>query len=581
MRNGALFTRPSIILKDKEMKKTTLWMIVFVVFITMASDVSAQSKGKIVPLKRIRVNDAYTPRVVGLFIGIADYDDPHWHDLKYPKKDVTDMVDFFLTNDTLELDEKIVLSAPHETTREAIEERALADFARLNVSPGDVVIAYVSSHGTLTTELISEFINGKEMKERKRVPYILTSDSREDDIKGTAIRLMDFVDWFEGLSSQRKVLILDMCHSGNVGKSQINQKYLEDISSAKGIGYTEIADSQASIILASCPIGGISYEDAQLQNSVYTHFLLKGMRQGDLNLDGAVSISEAHNFAIDKTRQYTWNKKEYKQIPTAYSKILGKDPIMVSGSALSVGNATIFSYASASEGVEIYLDRTYQGMLPKGVPVEPGEHRIECKWDGETFLNETVHIIPGYDYMVTGFEGQNKKNKHNLFTLEYAWQTYGSRDNVPKQFLPDASIYGFSLYSRPFRWAWLALSLGFDYGRTEYWKAYALRAGVKYRWALGKAEIYIGPDIKFTLFQYKNFPYSDIGREFEVDELMAFSGPGVEWFMVWPVGSFHVAAGVRGHYLPYEYADDPSRDRSSKHHRAFLYNTLISVGYAF
>lgn len=554
------------------MKIRTLVMFIVLMTSFLAGNGWASSKGKIVHFKRVKVADAYNPKVIGLFIGIKEYNDPYWHDLKYPEKDVADMVNFFSTNETLELDQKMVLTRPDQTTRDNILNKSLSAFNTLNTSPDDFVVVYISSHGTLATGFETRFLDGQEVREPRNIPYILTSDSQEADVKKSAVPLLDMIQWFEKLKAERKVLILDMCHSGRFGKSQISRNDLEEITAAKGIQYKEIEDSRASIVLSACPMGGISYEDENLQNSVYTHFLLQGMRSGDLNLDGAVSISEAHNFAIDKTIQFTGNKKECKQIPTAYSKVLGKDPILVSGSMKSPGSATLFSFASTNQGVEVFLDQNYQGMLPKGVPVEPGKHTVECRVDGEVVYSETIDVYPGYDYMLPDLTISAKKQSETLALFETTYQTY-SRDGVDEKLLPDGALFGFSLYRYGLKRKWLSFSWGFDFGHTHYISQFSARVGVKYTHSFGKVRMFLGPDATLSYFIYDKNDNHSLYDFIDVDDQMAFLSPGLEWMWACPFKKATIILGMRSCCIPYEF--------DSKNRAVFVHNGVVSVGYVF
>lgn len=530
------------------MKAKVVVVIVLIISVISVGKLWAYSKGKITILKRIDVNDAYTPKVLGLFIGIQEYKDPFWHDLKYPKKDVQDMVDFFTNNPTIELDYKMVLTRPEDTTRDTIFNNRLDEFKMKNSSEKDIVIVYISSHGTLTKELVTIIEDGELRKEPRKVPYILTSDSHEGKVTDSALALGKIIEWFEKLKSRQKVLILDMCHSGDSGKSQLSPDQAAMINSAKGISFTPFEDSRASIILSACPIGGTSFEDKTLENSVYTHFLLEGMNLGDLNGDGAVSISEAHNYSIDKTRQYTWEHKKYKQVPTSYSTILGKDPIFVSGNPVQEGMPTLFSYSSANQEVEIYLDDLYQGMLPKGISVDPGQHKIVCKRDGRKIYSEKINITFGHDYMLPYFEppGIDKKNS-SYFILEGAYRNF-YRDQVEKKLTPSIFTGGFSLYHYGFITKWLGLSGGFDYGRNKDLEQYSGRLGIKATSSWGNTSLSIGPDFMFMFFRYA----SDTLAGKKLDKEMTFFCPGAEVLLAYKFKpGLIIALGARAHYVPY------------------------------
>ncbi len=533
------------------MRKTYKFKVMSIIFlaITLSTTVLfANPKGKIAILKRLNVGEAYTPRVLGLFIGIQDYEDPLWQDLKYPEKDVKDMVNFFTNNAALRLDYKMVLTQPEETTRDNILNHKLDEFKMKNSSDKDIVIVYFSSHGTLAKELITVIENGRKIKESQKVPYILTSDTKEGKIADSAIGLFKVVEWFERLQSQRKVLILDMCHSGRDGKSQLSPAQAAQIKSAKGISYTPMEDSKASIILSACPMGGTSYEDTDLKNSVYTHFLLEGMQLGDLNGDGAITISEAHNYSIDKTRFYTWERKKYKQIPATYSKILGKDPIVVNGTLSQAGNPTLFSYASANHDVEIFIDGMNKGLLPKGVRVIPGEYNVECVRNGKTLFNEKIKFKSGFDYMLPYFQIKKNKNEDNMIlTVEGTYRNFVCKD-IPKKLIPAGPASGFSFYRYGFTTDWLCISGGFDYGGGENISQYSTRAGIKLTKAMRDARFFIGPDLMLMNFRYAINGVEDI----RIDPEIFFFCPGVEALVTYKFkNDFTLCLGTRFHYLSY------------------------------
>ena len=419
-------------------------------------------------------------------------------------------------------------------------------------------------------KLVTVIEDGEIRKEPHKVPYILTSDAQEGKVVDSALALCKVTEWFEKLKSRRKVLILDMCHSGHNGKSQLSPNQAAMIESAKGINFIPFEDSRASIILSACPIGGTSFEDKTLENSVYTHFLLKGMRLGDLNGDGAVSISEAHNYSIDKTRQYAWEHKKYKQIPTSYSKILGKDPIIVSGNPSNEGAPTLFSYSSSNKEVEVYIDELYKGMLPKGFAVELGEHDVVCKRDGQKIYSEKITFEFGHDYMLPYFESSDGDTKDKFFfILEGAYRDF-SRGQVTEELTPSIVTGGFSLYRHGFITDWLSLSAGFDYGRDQNLEQYSCRLGTKLTASLGGTHLFIGPDFMFMFFRYT----SDTIAGRKVDPQMSFFCPGAELLLAYkfklgPV----IALGARAHYLPYN-LDSETNNMISK-------QGFVAVGYSF
>jgi hypothetical protein len=548
-----------------------LFAVLFMAILMVAPSATwAGAKGKITPLNRIDIGDAYSTKVLGLFIGIHNYRDPFWNDLKYPRKDVEDMVAYFTENEAIKLDFKMVLNQEAQTTRDHILNHVLDDFEIKNASPEDIVIVYISSHGTLVNELFDVIQDGKPSKAYQKVPYILTSDSLENKIADSAIALRKVTDWFERLRSKRKVLILDMCHSGRGGKSQLSPDQAALLGSAKGISYVPFEDSQASIILTACPMGGTSFEDDDLQNSVYTHFLLEGMRHGDLNGDGAVTISEAHNYSIDRTRQYTWDRKHYKQVPTTYSKILGKDPLIVYGAPSEPATPILFSYAQKNQGLELYLDGIHQGMLPKGIPVRPGEHTVELAYQGHTIYSETVMMAPGSDYQLPEMS-KPKAAKPRTLTLmaEGGYRGY-LRDEVPDALLPGTATGGFSIYHYNTFSKWIGLSGGFNYGENSDLQQLATQIGLKLTFAKKGLRLFLGPDLLIMFFNYA----SDRIDGQDVDQTMTLFSPGAEALLMYTFDTgITLAAGARAHYLPYTH--------NGNTHEVTANQGFLSLGYSF
>lgn len=523
-------------------------VFVCLVFLAIPLCVHADdSKGRISVIKRMNTANAYTPKALGLFIGIETFNDPTWHQLKYPKKDVSDISGFFSNNKALSLDYQMTLTDVENTTRDYILNHALDQFGMKNSSEEDVVFVYFSGHGTLVKEQMTVFEDGIQKDIPLKRPYIVTSDTRADKVADSALALNKVIDWFDRLASKRKVLILDMCHSG-IGKSQLSPEQLKQINSAKGIHFVPMEDSWASIILSACPMGGTSYEDENLSNSVYTHFLLEGMNQGDLNGDGAITISEAHNYAIDKTRAYTFEHKGYKQVPTAYSKILGRDPIVVNGTPGKTAQPVLFSYASANQGVEVFVDKAYKGMLPKGMKIDPGNHVIECKIDGQIVFRGTIEFSPGFEYMLPHFVSA-KREKKTFIALESGYRSYYNRNNVSEDLVPDGMVTGLSVYHRGIVKPWIALSGGFDFSRNSDLEQYAIRTGIKFLLSEGNWNVYAGPDVMYLDFRYSS---DSLGTR-NVDQHMSFFCPGAEALISWDVyKDFVLSAGVRSYYMPYE-----------------------------
>ena len=126
-------------------------------------------------------------------------------------------------------------------------------------------------------------------------------------------------------------------------------------------------------MLSAASFGEAAREDEALGHDVYTYFFLEALRAGDRDGDGAVTISEAHDYARERTWQFT----EGQQRPAAESTVLGVDPIVLRGQRERQGSPVIFSYAHTADGIAVRLAGQQKGVLPGGFVAAPGTQRLE------------------------------------------------------------------------------------------------------------------------------------------------------------------------------------------------------------
>jgi len=150
--------------------------------------------------------------------------------------------------------------------------------------------------------------------------------------------------------------------------------------------------SEASLILAASAWGETAREDKKLGHDIYTYFLLEAFAKGDRNNDGAVTASEAHDFAREQTYYFT----QGRQRPHAESDILGVDPIVLAGAKTRLGRPELFAYSPRLENVEVQVDGAEKGKLPGGVSLEPGAHRLTLlASDGARLYDDDIELTPG------------------------------------------------------------------------------------------------------------------------------------------------------------------------------------------
>jgi len=333
------------------------------------------------PPDRESVEQAYQPKRLALVIGINDFLDSKWGSLLYARKDALDMSAALKDRNTSGFDLVIELTEPWQTTKVAIDE-AFKHLSNKNMSTEDTVLIYFSTHGTLA--------KNKEFKLRQ---YLVNYNTEFEKVSETAIDVAELIKRFNGLTSRRKVLIMASCHSG-MGKSSLPEDIALELSALKSGFFVKPVEfaSEASMIIGVCSWGETAREDADLENDIYTHFFLKGMTMYDRNQDGAISVSEAHDFAQRNTYYYT----KGSQRPFVRSDILGTDPIILSGKVNKTGLPVLLSYSGRLDGARISINGREKGVLPDGFTTTPGWNRIEAFNDkGDPIFNGLLYVRQG------------------------------------------------------------------------------------------------------------------------------------------------------------------------------------------
>ncbi|WP_224242487.1 caspase family protein [Hyalangium gracile] len=348
----------------------------------------ASSGGEKGGLVRVRadadaVGSAHAGERHALLIGIPRFSDEAWTPLRYAGKDAEDLARALRDPSRGGFASVTVLTRPEETTRAALLDALRALQARVR-RPQDVVVVYVSSHGTLARDVRGELQR-----------YLVTSDTSFRDVAGTSLDMPTLEASLEQLRSLRRVLVLATCHSGT-GKSLLPPEVRAELERTKGPTPAPTRpleeSSRASIILSASDWGEAAREDDALGNDIYTHFLVQALDgRGDRNGDGAVSATEAHDFARRLTYAYT----QGRQRPSARILEVGADPALLSGRLSRAGRPELFSYGGRLEGFTLKVDGEDVGQLPGGVAVPPGRRKLELTKGGQVLWADTLELVAG------------------------------------------------------------------------------------------------------------------------------------------------------------------------------------------
>ncbi len=339
------------------------------------------------------VVESLRPKKFILSIGIGTFDNEVWRGLKFSRKDASDVYKYFRKDGQGFDGGQELNDALNPLTADDIR-KAFKRVEQDNRNEEDTVIVYVSSHGTVA------YKDGGKIGR-----YIITSKTDPQNMKETALDYDQLISSFQALKSRKKVLILAFCHSG-VGKSVLTPDMKRALARLKAPYFEEPIQerSEGSIILTASGWREPALEDERLQNDVYTHFLIEGFDQ-DRNQDGAVSITEAHAYAAQKTYEFT----QGKQRPSAIMELLGSDPVIVSGALKpkdkASQSASLFSLMDRFSQLVVSIDGKDFGSVEKGLSVPEGDVRLTIKdpQNQQVLADRVVNFQSGREYSIANY----------------------------------------------------------------------------------------------------------------------------------------------------------------------------------
>jgi hypothetical protein len=339
------------------------------------------------------LDEVYAAQRVALLVGVDNYTDPDLTALRFAGKDARDLADVLSGDGNGSFTRVIVLDDAESTTHEGIL-RAI-QFATADLQRDDTFLLYLSGHGTLSIDPV----DGSRL-------WFLPSDGQLAQPQETGLA----VDWLEErvgeVPARRRVLIMDTCHNGR-DKSSLAPQTARLLENLRGdppepMSYREVSESEARLYAAQ--FYQPAMEDPNLENGVYTHFLIEGLTtessRADLDGDGLVDVTEAHDWARDHTIEHTGGM----QVPRAEYRIVGREEIFLSGNAqlrVRAERALLAAADAVLASGRVLIDGVPRGVLPELIAVEPGVHSVELRDEQDRLIaRRRVRFRAGETLMV-------------------------------------------------------------------------------------------------------------------------------------------------------------------------------------
>ncbi len=243
---------------------------------------------------------------IALLIGVSEYE-PGLDGLPSAVNDVTAMQQV-LTNPEMGEFADAAVTVLQNPDRQTMETAIYNLFA--NRAKEDLVLLYFSGHGVVDDSGEFYFTSRFTRKEQGRL------------VPTTAVAARSVRDWLEQSRSQYKVIILDSCFSGAFAKG-VKAKDSGSVNPEQFLG------GKGTAILTASTSTQYALAQDGFDLSVYTHYLVEGIRTGgaDQDDDGSIGMEELHAYASSKVKEAApAMTPEFYPVKEGYKILLAKSP---------------------------------------------------------------------------------------------------------------------------------------------------------------------------------------------------------------------------------------------------------------
>ncbi len=252
-----------------------------------------------------------TGDLYALVVGVAKYRDPKIPRLELADRDAKCFGEFLQTQKKIFKNIKVTALTNEKATKSEVEKYLYYTLPK--AGKNDTIILFFSGHGATDPVRPKEFL-------------FLTHDSEPDYLATTSVR-MTGLDFLKGIEAERILIIADACHAG--GFTQMKPK---TTGSPMRLFMQESRSSSGLAIITSGTKDQLSWEVPNMKNSVFTFNFIEGLKgKADKNHDGVITLSEAYEYAYNKTKEDTHGR----QHPQFEGTIVGPFPLSYVAPTLS------------------------------------------------------------------------------------------------------------------------------------------------------------------------------------------------------------------------------------------------------
>jgi uncharacterized caspase-like protein len=242
-----------------------------------------------------------------LIIANNQYTDSKLSQLKTPDADARALAEILRAENIGDFDEVTTLVNEYE----AQSRRAISKFLSDKRSD-DLVLIYFSGHGVL---------------DARGNLFLALKDTEIHSLNATALSSSFIAYEMDDCRSKRQILILDCCNSGAFVRGTKGERKAITEKTFEGNGF-------GRVVMTASDSTQFAFEGEQILGqtdlSLFTHFLLEGLRTGDAdrNNDGRISLDEWYDYSYIKVSAITPKQTPHKW---AYNQqgelIIAKNPV--------------------------------------------------------------------------------------------------------------------------------------------------------------------------------------------------------------------------------------------------------------
>ena len=243
---------------------------------------------------------------IALLIGVSEYE-PGLDGLPAAVNDVAAMQQV-LANPNMGDFADAAVTVLQNPSRQAMEDALYRLFA--DRQKEDLVLLYFSGHGVVDEGGEFYFTTRFTRKEAGRL------------VPTTAVAARSVREWMEQSRSQYKVIILDSCFSGAFARG-VKAKDSGSINPEQFLG------GKGTAILTASTSTQYALTQDGFDLSIYTHYLVEGIRTGgaDRDDDGFIGAEELHAYASSKVKEAApAMTPEFYPVKEGYRILLAKSP---------------------------------------------------------------------------------------------------------------------------------------------------------------------------------------------------------------------------------------------------------------